>query len=337
LLAASAIPLSVNMHNQFLCQSCNHVFEGYKSTYICDVCEGNIDSLFRAASIDNSVEEMLGENDEDCPCAHCRCEAEAAEQEVKISTKGMTKEAIDKAFEDFFADPMTGKLIDELFGPKPQQTISGKPISKSKALEGLGDPSSWATEEEALMAEFQRKPKSVKKDTLVINLFSGPGSRKSTIAGSLFAKLKWRGIIADVAWELPKELIYEENFSMFPHQIYIFGEMYRRHVRALGKVDVLITDCPLLLSAIYGQDNTLLRALAITEHTKLRTYNVFLKRNSKEKYDEAHRNQTEAEAKGLDREIASLLNEINAPFETFDVYEGVEDEIIKKVMRLIRK
>ena len=93
------------------------------------------------------------------------------------------------------------------------------------------------------------------KKTLVVNLFSGPGAGKSTIAAELFAKLKWEGIDCELVTEFAKELVWEQRHDTFRNQIYIFGKQHQMVFRVLGKVDVVVTDSPFILSAVYDEYN----------------------------------------------------------------------------------
>ena len=46
-------------------------------------------------------------------------------------------------------------------------------------------------------------------NTLVINLFSGPGVGKSTTAAMVFAKLKMNGVDCEMALEFAKEKVWD--------------------------------------------------------------------------------------------------------------------------------
>ena len=85
----------------------------------------------------------------------------------------------------------------------------------------------------------------------VINLFGQPGAGKSTGAAYIFSQLKLRGINAELVTEFAKDKVYEETKEVFNNQIYIFGKQYFRMSRIAKKVDVIITDSPLLLSSFY--------------------------------------------------------------------------------------
>ena len=77
---------------------------------------------------------------------------------------------------------------------------------------------------------------------IIINLFAGPGSGKSTTCAGLFSKLKLAGINCEMVLEYAKELVWENNLETLDDQIYIFAEQLHRINRLKNKVDVIITD-----------------------------------------------------------------------------------------------
>ena len=62
------------------------------------------------------------------------------------------------------------------------------------------------------------------KDTLIVNLYGGPGSGKSTGAAYLFAKLKMAGVDAEYVTEFAKDKVWEGNQEAFRCQFYITGK-----------------------------------------------------------------------------------------------------------------
>ena len=145
-------------------------------------------------------------------------------------------------------------------------------------------------------------------ETLVVNLFGGPGSGKSTTAAGVFFDLKVAGIDAELAAEFAKDLTWEKRHATLEDQIYVFGKQYHRIYRLLGEVDVVVTDSPFILSCIYDKEKRPeLRALAMREHNKTRSLNFVIDR--KKKYNPKGRNQTEAEAKQVDDVVRRFLAE----------------------------
>ena len=172
------------------------------------------------------------------------------------------------------------------------------------------------------------------KKTLVVNIFAGPGAGKSTMAAGIFFELKTRGINCEMATEFAKDLTWEERHDTFKDQIYIFGKQYHRIFRLLGKVDVIITDSPLLLTPIYDKEHRKpLRDLAIFEHDMMWTYNVFL--NRKKAFNSKGRNQNEEEARILDKNILNQLDEIEECYEVFEGTPEGKNRIVDKILMLL--
>lgn len=92
---------------------------------------------------------------------------------------------------------------------------------------------------------------------LVVNLFGAPGAGKSTGAAYIFSRMKLAGINAELVTEFAKDKVWEESKAVFENQAYIFGKQYFRISRVQGKVDVVITDSPILLSPFYTNDPVL--------------------------------------------------------------------------------
>lgn len=83
---------------------------------------------------------------------------------------------------------------------------------------------------------------------LVVNLFGVPGAGKSTGAAYVFSMLKMRGINVEYIPEYAKDKVWEDNTEVFKNQAYVFGKQSFRMSRCKDKVDVIVTDSPLLLS-----------------------------------------------------------------------------------------
>lgn len=165
---------------------------------------------------------------------------------------------------------------------------------------------------------------SINKKTLVVNLLAGPGCGKSTIAADLFSKLKWDGIDCELVTEYAKDLVWERRHDTFKNQIYIFGKQHHKIFRLLGQVDVIITDSPFLLSAIYDEDKReTLERLVVEEYLKCFNRNFFLMRSKK--YNPNGRNQTEEGAKEVDNKILNFLHKWNIPY---DSIRGAPDGVL---------
>lgn len=178
----------------------------------------------------------------------------------------------------------------------------------------------------------------MKKKTLFINLFGGPGTGKSTLCASIFTELKMKGVDCEMALEYAKDVVWEESFTKLKNQIYIFGKQHSRIHRLDGKVDVVITDSPLINSIVYDvTDNPYLKDLVLFEFKKLNTINYFLKRGTQ--YNPNGRMQTIEDALKVDEKYKQLLDENDIPYHEIEVGADnskliVRDLIIGKLINI---
>lgn len=152
------------------------------------------------------------------------------------------------------------------------------------------------------------------KPTLVVNLFAGPGTGKSTTAALLFGKLKLSGVVAELAPEFAKDLVWEDRKRALHFQPYIVGKQMWRIQRLIGQVDVVITDSPILFGLIYGEvEGDAWTQYLLDVFESWRTYNVHLLRNPERPYVESGRTQSAYEAGQIDGRIAAMLEEHDIP------------------------
>lgn len=173
--------------------------------------------------------------------------------------------------------------------------------------------------------------------TLLVNLFAGPGTGKSTNMALSFGKLKTQGVSAEMIPEYAKDLVWEERHTALRFQPYLAAkQIYRTH-RVLGKVPVAITDSPILLSLVY--DDSLrggkLEEFLLETFRSWNTFNIHLIRNN-----EAHpfvstgRTQKDVkEAQEVDDKIEALLADHQIPHTLLHVGEGeiTADKIVTMV------
>lgn len=143
---------------------------------------------------------------------------------------------------------------------------------------------------------------------LVVNLFGAPGAGKSTGAAYIFSKLKMVGINAELVTEFAKDKVWEESKAVFQNQAYIFGKQYFRISRVQDKVDVVITDSPILLSPFYTDDPVLgdeFDTLVTKVFNSYDSFNAYI--NRVKPYNGAGRFQTEQESDELSRKLLDFL------------------------------
>ena len=90
--------------------------------------------------------------------------------------------------------------------------------------------------------------------TKCLNLFAGPGSGKSSIGTGVFSLLKLHLISSEFTGEYAKTLAWEGRLSMKVNSLKIFAEQHHRQFILDEKVDVIVTDSPLLLQCAYVDD-----------------------------------------------------------------------------------
>lgn len=139
--------------------------------------------------------------------------------------------------------------------------------------------------------------------SVVINLFAGPGSGKSTTAAGLFFYMKLRGFKVELVTEYAKELAYTGQTPI--NQQEILEEQYRRQSILKGQVDFIITDSPLLLSEVYGHSEQEAKA-ARACFNRFNNINFFIERVKP--YAQYGRTQDEQEAKALDLRIKDMMD-----------------------------
>lgn len=148
--------------------------------------------------------------------------------------------------------------------------------------------------------------------TKLINLYGGPGTGKSTSAAYLFAKLKMLGVNAELVREAAKEWAWAGRPITPMDQFALTREQITREADLFGKVDVLVTDSPILLGAYYTRKygsnvayaavhEMVANARQSAEHEGVKLLDVWLTRSKP--YNPAGRYQDEAGAKQVDAEL----------------------------------
>ena len=155
--------------------------------------------------------------------------------------------------------------------------------------------------------EFFEAEKKKGERPIIINIFGGPGAGKSTTAALTFGLLKLHGVNVELITEFAKDLTWEERHKTFDNQYYIWSKQYHRMWRVKDKVDVIVTDAPLLHSLIYGPENTIesFHQLVLRAHHDFNNRNYYLTREKE--YEEAGRSQTLEQAVEIDEVVLRML------------------------------
>jgi len=153
----------------------------------------------------------------------------------------------------------------------------------------------------------------------VINLFSGPGGGKSIACADIFSALKKKRINCEMAREYAKDVVWRITpikgekidpriaSQFLKDQQNIFGRQSERQSDLEHKVDVIVTDSPLLLSIIYDPNNDIdFQRSVFNVFNRYENHNYLLKRVYP--YEEDGHYQDEEGAKGVDEQIKNLLD-----------------------------
>lgn len=159
--------------------------------------------------------------------------------------------------------------------------------------------------------------------TTIINLFGSPGAGKSTTRAGLFHHLKLRGMNVEEVTEFAKDLTWENRAFTLTCQPYVFSKQLRNMERLMDKVDLIITDSPILLSYFYGKKcapdrypESFYNYVVDQFFCLGDQFNYYL--NRVKDYNPAGRNQTEAESDEIDKEQFRMLMDLKVPITIMD-------------------
>lgn len=178
-----------------------------------------------------------------------------------------------------------------------------------------------------------------KVETLIVNLYAGPGTGKSTTAAGLFYRLKKANINSEYIQEYAKDKAWQGDMFTLECQPYITAkQLYRLH-RVMGKCEVVITDSPLIQGLVYGgsfvDDN--FKRWVVSTSNSMRTLDIFLQRDLQtHAYNPAGRSQSLEEAIKLDEEIYKLVDANLDHGKTIHKVSVGDDSYLDHIESLIR-
>jgi len=172
---------------------------------------------------------------------------------------------------------------------------------------------------------------------MIVNLYGGPGCRKSTIAAGVFNHFKKLNKQIELVTEYAKDLVYEESHKKLQDQFFISASQYHR----IWRVDkyykdkglkedeyVIITDSPFLLGCVYT-DDLFLKEYLFHKHDKFMTIDILIRRSCQ--FNPLGRLQCEEEAIKLD---TIIRNDILGRLSDYYVCDN-ENEVIELLENFI--
>lgn len=180
----------------------------------------------------------------------------------------------------------------------------------------------------------------------VVNIFGEPGSGKSVAAADTFAVLSKGGYNAEIVVEVAKKYIWEANLTeegsvvepyIFTDQLYLFANQNRSLRRLVGRQEIAIMECPLLMSAIYKRDDDYdgFDELILNVHNSYRNINIFLERGHE--YVAGGRLQNELETMVLRKRLMDYLDKNNISFFKIKSSQNVGQEIANIVLQKMQE
>jgi AAA domain len=88
--------------------------------------------------------------------------------------------------------------------------------------------------------------------TTIINLYGGPGCGKSTSAAYLYYLLKVQKENVELVREYVKDWAWDNRKFGAYDEIYFLGKQVRHESMLFGKVDYIVTDAPVYMTAYYA-------------------------------------------------------------------------------------
>ena len=178
-----------------------------------------------------------------------------------------------------------------------------------------------------------------KSKAIVVNIIGGPGSGKTIISSDIFSKLKRNYITSDISSEYIKRKLREQALKVIQSQIYIFGKQQFQLFTMKDDVKVIVTDSPILLSAIYDKTRCpFLKGLILKEYHTYDNMMYFLERDEKAVYETEGRYQDLKGAKIVDRRVKKFLKDNDIKYKTVKgLGQDTIDTIVKDVTAKLKK
>ena len=158
-------------------------------------------------------------------------------------------------------------------------------------------------------------PKKV-RNTFVISFVGASGTGKSTAALGTAFKLKMQAKSVEYVDEFAKSLVYTGTLEQYiANQSYIVSEQYKRIYDLLGKVDYVISDAGLQISALHSSGEKVIEDLAWYLTGKINQFTILIERDKeKVKFEEDGRVEDEEESRIFGEKFEKYMKANNAQY-----------------------
>ena len=169
-------------------------------------------------------------------------------------------------------------------------------------------------------------------ETTIINLAGSPGAGKSTGAAYIFAEMKMRGINCEYVQEFAKQMTWQERYQVLKNQTYVFGKQLHYLSNVVGKVEYIVTDSPLFLSAMYAHPEypKSFNTLVLEIFNGFTNKNFYLRRTKQ--YNPVGRNQTSDESDKIGVKIYEYMVTHEIPFISVDGCREGYNQILRSII-----
>jgi RecA/RadA recombinase len=168
--------------------------------------------------------------------------------------------------------------------------------------------------------------------TRIVNLFGPPSAGKTTVAYGILYKLKMAGYCVEFAPEYAKELVWRDDRDRLANQWHILEEQSARLAQYEGKVDIVVTDGPVLLTSFYNQkyhphtDVNELDDMAMYYFERFSNVNFFIERLHP--YEARGRYQTDTESFAIQDELRAFLDKRQVSYTTMHCTDNFVDAMV---------
>lgn len=167
------------------------------------------------------------------------------------------------------------------------------------------------------------------EETLNFCFYAPPGGGKSTTARIFGALLRLSGNKTELIDEVPKEMVWNEDFDRLQDQTFIFSQQNRKMDIVQKHVKFSVGDSPLKMQHIYAKKCNMPQELHNLIEYYDKTYNqehIYLERLHK--YQDVGRMQSENESKEIGLEIKKFLSDTKTNFQEFSTEPLVAFKIL---------